>query len=291
MPWARVISRRRGRKPGRRHDVTALAEDRLDDDRRHVLRVRQRAEGQVELLLPVAGAGRIGRVRGAGRAVAVRERRAVHGAGERLEIPPIDVLGSRESHRLGGATVVATPKDEDHRAFRGHPGELDGGLHRLGPRVGEEGLPRPARQDGPKSRVQAQSRLVVDDVLLAVQEPGGLRLDGGNHAGMGMTGVRDPDPGAVVEVALTVGRDQPAPLAPVHGEVRHAAPDGGHHGSVGERRGGAAQGCRLDHHGLLRVAAALGDVATRVAGAAAQPVRSRRWRIVPTSRRRPRSCR
>ncbi len=77
---------------GRWHDVAALAEDRLDDDRRNVLGVRQRVQGQVELLLPVAGAARIGSVATAGRAVAIGERRAVHGAGERLEVAAIDVF-------------------------------------------------------------------------------------------------------------------------------------------------------------------------------------------------------
>ena len=41
----------------RRDDVAALAEDRLDDDRRDALRVDELVEGQVELRLPVARAG------------------------------------------------------------------------------------------------------------------------------------------------------------------------------------------------------------------------------------------
>ena len=60
MPCWRVISRSRGRKPGRRDDVAALAEDRLDDDRRDLLRVDELVERQVELRLPVAGAARSG---------------------------------------------------------------------------------------------------------------------------------------------------------------------------------------------------------------------------------------
>ena len=84
MPCCRVISRSRGRNPGRRHDVAALAEDRFDDDRRHPVRVDELVEGQVELGLPVAGAG-IGGVRTAGSAVAVRVGRVVDGPGQRLE--------------------------------------------------------------------------------------------------------------------------------------------------------------------------------------------------------------
>ena len=52
-----VISRSRGRNVGRRDEVAALAEDRLDDDRRDPLRVDQLVEREVELGLPVAGAG------------------------------------------------------------------------------------------------------------------------------------------------------------------------------------------------------------------------------------------
>ena len=47
----------------RRHDVAALAEDRLDDDRRDVLGVDELVERQVELGLPVAGAVASGRGR------------------------------------------------------------------------------------------------------------------------------------------------------------------------------------------------------------------------------------
>ena len=56
MPCWRVISRSRGRNARRRDDVAALAEDRLDDDRRDLVRVDELVERQVELLLPVAGA-------------------------------------------------------------------------------------------------------------------------------------------------------------------------------------------------------------------------------------------
>ncbi len=271
-------------EPGRWHDVAALAEDRLDDDRRNVLGVRQRVQGQVELLLPVAGAASIGSVATPGRAVAIGERRAVHGAGERLEVAAIDAFRGGERHRLGSAAVVAASEDQDDGAPRRHPRQLDGCLHGLGPGVGEEGLPRPTRQHGPEAVVEAQARLVVDDVLLPVQEPRGLLLHGGDDARMGVAGVRDADPGAVVEVSLAVGRDEPAAFAAVHGEVRDAAPDGGDDGPVGERRDGAVRGCRLDHHGLLRVrcwgCGRPGD--TCMPGAADQPAGSRRWWIVPS---------
>ena len=74
-------------EPRRRHDVAALAEDRLDDDRRDLVRVDELVERQVELGLPVAGA-RVGRVGAAGRPVAVRVGRVVDGARAAARTPP-----------------------------------------------------------------------------------------------------------------------------------------------------------------------------------------------------------
>ena len=63
MPCSRGDLAEARQEAGRRHDVAALAEDRLDDDRRDLVRVDELVEGQVELGLPVARAG--GRVRAA----------------------------------------------------------------------------------------------------------------------------------------------------------------------------------------------------------------------------------
>ena len=49
-----------GQERRRRDEVAALAEDRLDDDRRDVLGVDVLVERQVELGLPVAGAALVG---------------------------------------------------------------------------------------------------------------------------------------------------------------------------------------------------------------------------------------
>ena len=220
----------------RRDDVAALAEDRLDDDRRHPVRVDELVEGQVELRLPVAGAG-VGRVGAAGRPIAVRVGRVVDGPGQRLESAAIDVLGGRQRHRLGGPAVVAVAEGEDGRPAGGDPGQLDGRLDRLGARVRQERLPRPARQDRPQPVVEPQAGLVVQDVLLAVEQLRGLRRDGGGDPRMGMAGVGDPDPRRVVEVALAVAGDQPRALAAVDVEVRDPAPDRRHDRMVGERRG------------------------------------------------------
>ena len=131
----------------RRDDVAALAEDRLDDDRRDPVRVDELVERQVELGLPVAGA-RVGGVGAAGGSIAVRVGRVVDGPGQRLEGAPVDVLGGRQRHRLGGPAVVAVAEGQDRRPAGRDARQLDRGLDRLRARVRQERLPRPAGQDG-----------------------------------------------------------------------------------------------------------------------------------------------
>ena len=84
-----------GQEARRRDDVAALAQDRLDDDRRDVLRVDELVEGQVELGLPVAGAVR--RVVAAARgAIAVRVGRVVDRAGQGLEMAAAGYASARK---------------------------------------------------------------------------------------------------------------------------------------------------------------------------------------------------
>src|SRR4030065_258735 len=79
------------------------------------------------------------------------------------------------------------------------------------PAVGEEPRPGPPRQGGDEPVVEAEPRLVVHDVLLAVEQPRGLRLDGRDHARVRVTRVRDAAPGRVVQGPLAPGRDDRAP--------------------------------------------------------------------------------
>ena len=188
------------------------------------VRVDELVEGQVELGLPVAGA-RLGRVGAAGGSIAVRVGRVVDGARQRLERAAVDVLGRRERHRLGRPAVVAVAEGQDRRPAGRDPRELDRGLDRLRARVRQERLPRPAGQDVLEPLVEPQPRLVVDDVLLAVEELAGLGRDRGRDPRVGVTGVGDADPRRVVEVAPAVPGDQPRPLAAVDVEVRDPAPD------------------------------------------------------------------
>ena len=95
--------------------------------------------------------------------------------------------------------------------------------------------------------VQPQPGLVVDDVLLAVEQLRGLRLDRRDDPRVGVAGVGDADPRGVVEVPLALGRDQPRALAVVDDEVRDPAPDRRHdrRGRAGERtRSRRAARCR-----------------------------------------------
>ncbi len=241
-----------GQERGRRHPVAALAENGLDHERGHPGGHHHLREQLLELGLPVAGAG-AGVVRSPGGAVAVGVGRVVHGAGEGLEVAADRHTRGGEGHGLRRPAVEAATEGDDGGAPGGRPGELDGRLRRLGPGVGQEGLPVVAGQHVAQPLVQPQPGLVVDDVLLAVQQPRRLRLDRGDDPRVGVAGVRDADPRAVVQVPLTLHRDQPGTFAPVDHEVGVARPDGGDDRPVRHDGGG---GVRLDHGSLLRRSAA-----------------------------------
>ena len=107
----------------RRHDVAALAEDRLDDDRRDLLRVDELVERQVELGLPVAGAVRVGACGAAGGRGSSTDRpcgRRCPGSGSKCAA--VDVLRGRQRHRLAGPAVVAVAEARGSPAGRSRPG-------------------------------------------------------------------------------------------------------------------------------------------------------------------------
>ena len=95
---------------------------------------------------------------------------------------------------------------------------------------------------------------MIEDVLLAVEQLGGLRLDRRHDPRMRVARVGHPDPGRVVEVALAVAGDQPRPLAAVHVQVGDAAPDRRDDRVVGEGTGvgaGRTGVGGIDHRGSL----------------------------------------
>ena len=134
-----------------------------------------------------------------------------------------------ERHRPVGAAVEAAAEGDDPRPPRGVLGQLDRRLDRLRPGVREEEpglLPVPQAGEGARQAlVQLQPGLVVEDVLLGVDDLAGLLGDRGRDARVGVTGVRDPDPAGVVEVALAVDRLDPGADAALHHEVGVARPD------------------------------------------------------------------
>ena len=188
----------------RRDDVAALAEDRLDDHRGDLLGVDELVERQVELGLPVAGAG-VRRVGSAGAPGSSTGRRcgrrspaaARSGRGRRpwrSSAPSSGPSGrgSRSGTRGSTGRPVATRASLTDASTASAP-EFD------------RNAPQPS--PGRSSRqpvVEPQARLVVHDVLLAVEELRRLRLDRRDDPRMGVTGVRDADPRRVVEVALAV---------------------------------------------------------------------------------------
>ena len=161
-------------EPRRRDDVAALTDDRLDDDRRDLVRIHELVEQQVEPLLPVARACPW-IVRSAGRPVAVRVVGVVDAAGERLEGAAVDILRRGEGHRLAGAPVELVAERDDRRPARRRTRQLDRALDGLGPGVG--GMPATVRPAGDPAAARTAAGLVIDDVLLAVEQLGGLRLD------------------------------------------------------------------------------------------------------------------
>ena len=118
-----AIARSRGRKSARRHDVAALAQHGLDDDRRDVVGRRDRSRTAPRRC------PRRRRWRDTRRAAADRSCGGTSTCWRSATATPACARGSRRGTRSapGRPRVVA--------------GELDRRLHRLGPRVGQERLP------------------------------------------------------------------------------------------------------------------------------------------------------
>jgi len=132
--------------------------------------------------------------------------------------------------------VEAIAEGDDRDAAGADAGQLHRGFDRLGAGVGEEGTPWAARQHARQAVMESQARLVVDDVLLAVQQLAGLLADGLDHARMGMSGVGHTDARGVVEIAGAVAGDEPGAFAPVGMDVGEAGPHSGHDRMVGNWR-------------------------------------------------------
>ena len=213
-----------------RNHVTALAEDRLDDERGHVVRIGQRREQVFD-----RGHRHVdGRFR---RTVANTKRigkwNEVDASGEWLEMAANPDTTAGQRHRPMSTTVKTAAKRDHQRTSRRDLGELDRGLDRLGARVRQEQANRLAA-DGPVDRarevarqplMQLQPGLVIEDVLLQVDTQGRLVGDGRRDSRMCMTGVRNRDPRREIEIALAVNRLDPRAAGALDHEIGVSRPE------------------------------------------------------------------
>ena len=106
----------------------------------------------------------------------------------------VDVLCGGHRHGLRGAAVISAAEDKDHAALRCAARQLHRRLNRLTPRVGEEDAPRSTREHFAETFVESQSRLVIDDVLLAVDQLRRLFGDRRRDLRVRVTSVHHADP-------------------------------------------------------------------------------------------------
>ena len=176
----------------RSRNEATLAELRLEDDRRDVLRRDVRLEDALE---------RCERLEGVGAAVRVRVGSPVDLGRERPHscLVRVELRGQRE--RQQGAAVEAALERDHARTARVEPRELDGVLDRLGTGVEERG---PGLAGDRDERAEALGELDVglvrDDRVVGVQESTCLVDDGLDDPGVRVTRVDHADaPGEVDE--------------------------------------------------------------------------------------------
>ena len=194
----------RGEPAVRRHDVATLPEDRLDDDRGHLLGrddpLHQEALDVVDRREALLVAPRRHLHVAAVAVVGVQ-----HAGQERTEPGAVLRLRRRERHAAVGAAVERAVERDHVLAAGGPPRQLDPRLHRLGARVGEEGpdaaghrrdLREPLRDLGVDRQVEVGGG-VVDQLRR-------LPLDRLHHRGVAVPRRRDRDPRVHVEEDVAV---------------------------------------------------------------------------------------
>ena len=210
----------RGQEARRRHHETTLAEDRLDDDRRHRLRRHRGGEHAIDVLTVGDGTARARSV--VARAKAVRIAHVVHAGQERADPGPIFRPAGGERHRRVGAPVERTGERDHLGASGGTARQLHGSLDGLGAAVAEEDLvealgrdahQRLGRLDHP--RMHGGHRGVPQAVHLLVD-----RLHDGR---MAVPETGDADAAAEVEHVATVDRAQVRATGRLHHQVGVAA--------------------------------------------------------------------
>ncbi len=159
-----------------RHDVAALALNRLHDDRRDLV---GRHQVQEDLLFEIlearrGAASRRGTER---RAILVRVRRVIDARHHRAEAAPLNRLARGERQGAERASMEAAEKCDDVLSLHGVPRELDARFDRFRPRVSEERPHASVNRHGRRDLLrQAHLELVVKVGPRHVQEL--LRLIG-----------------------------------------------------------------------------------------------------------------
>ena len=196
-----------GQEPGRRHDEPALALDRLDDDRGHVL-LADLGVDQPGHDVQGLGAACLG---AAGPAQRVGHRRPVDLPGERPEALLVRHVLGGQRHGQVGAPVIGVVERDDRLAPGRVPGDLDRVLHRLRARVEQRGpllvIARRARRELLADR---DVLLVRGDHEAGVGEPGDLLADPLHHARRGVARRHHGDARAEVDERVAVRVDQHA---------------------------------------------------------------------------------
>ena len=183
-------------------DEAALAQDGLQQDRRHLVGVHVVLEELLlEVLLPAAhAAGGLLQAPGAAVAIGVlRPEYARQGHGPQLVLVGQHLGG--QAHGQQGAAVEGALEADHPQAAGGVAGDLNRVLHRLGPGVGEHGhLLAPAGGQGVELFGQVHVGLVHGDVEAAVQIFVRLLLYGRYHLGVAVADVVYADASGEVDV-------------------------------------------------------------------------------------------
>ncbi len=187
-----------------RNDVSALALNRFDDDRRHFVGRHEMREQLMFDVVDADGGARLRR-RSEWRTVAIRKRRVIHAGQHRAEPAALNRLARRERQRSHRASMKAAEK-RDHVVAAGRVArELQACFDRFSAGVAEKRTHAPAhRRDRGELLGQTHLCLVIEIGSRHVQE---LRRLFGNRfhdRGMRMSGGIDGDTGRAIQEDVPV---------------------------------------------------------------------------------------
>ena len=195
--------------------VAALALDRLDENRGHLVRRGDPLEhGVLDLLDTIAAEVRITACLRSLRIGDVMDVR-----NERREAAAVDQLGARKRHGAVGPAVKSAQESNGPASACVPAGQFQCRLQCLGSAVGEEdALGRRARRQLGESLRQVDLGLVIKIGAGHVNQPGGLVLNGGDDLGMAMPGRGHGDACREVEEQVPIDVSNHRPAAPLDDE-------------------------------------------------------------------------